>query len=85
MTQKQRWFYSLLTAGIIVTLIIIFIYVLAFNPKLSDAWDNACGGKFLFRNNPQMVTEQYLPFLLLFSTPMIVLLLRFTLFGIDEI
>jgi hypothetical protein len=85
MTQKQRWLYSLLTAGIITTFIIIFIYVLAFNPKLSDAWDNAFGGKFLFRDNPRMITEQYLPFLLLCSMPMTTLLLRFTLFGIDEI
>jgi hypothetical protein len=58
---------------------------LAFNPKLSDAWDNAFGGKFLFRDNPRMVTEQYLPFLLLWSTPMVTLLLRITLFAIDEI
>ena len=85
MTSKQRWLYSLLMAGIISTIIIIFIYVLAFNPKLSDAWDNATGGEFLFRDNPRMITEQYLPFLLLWSTPMITLLLRFTLFGIDEI
>ena len=85
MTQKQRWLYSLLTAGIISTIIIIFIYVLAFNPKLSDAFDNAFGGKFLFRDNPRMITEQYLPFILLFSMPMITLLLRFTLFAIDEI
>ena len=84
MTQKQRWLYSLLTAGIIVTIIIIFIYVLAFNPKLSDAWDNACGGKFLFRNNPRMITEQYLPFLLLYSIPTTTLMLRYTLFRIDE-
>lgn len=85
MTQKQRWLYSLLTTGIITTLIIIFIYVLAFNPKLSDAWDNIFGGKFLFRDNPQMVTRQYLPFLILWLMPMITLLLRFTLFMIDEI
>ena len=85
MTSKKRWLYSLLVTGIIVTFIIIFIYVLAFNPNMSDAWDNAFGGKFLFRDNPHMITEQYLPFLLLYSAPMIVLLLRFTLFGIDEI
>ena len=84
MTQKQRWLYSLLMAGIISTIIIIFIYVLAFNPKLSDAWDNAFGGDFLFRDDPRMITEQYLPFLLLWSTPMITLLLRVTLFSIDE-
>ena len=58
MAQKQRWLYSLLTAGTITTIIIIFVYVLAFNPKLSDAWDNATGGKFLFRDNPRMITEQ---------------------------
>lgn len=84
MTQKQRWLYSLLMAGIIVTIIIIFIYVLAFNPRLSDAWDNAVGGDFLFRDNPRMVTEQYSPFILLCSMPMILLLLRVTLFAIDE-
>ena len=85
MTNKQRWLYALLTSGIIATFILLFIYVLAFNPKLSDAFDNAFGGKFLFRDNPRMITEQYLPFILLFSMPMITLLLRFTLFAIDEI
>ena len=85
MTSKKKWLYSLLTAGTITTIIIIFVYVLAFNPKLSDAFDNAVGGKFLFRGNPRMITEQYLPFILLFSMPMITLLLRFTLFAIDEI
>lgn len=66
MNKKQRWLYSFLTAGIIIIIIIIFLYVLAFNPKLSDAWDNATGGNFLFRGNPRMITEQYLPYIFLY-------------------
>jgi hypothetical protein len=36
----------------------------------------------LFTTSPS--PEQYLPFLLLWSTPMITLLLRITLFAMDE-
>lgn len=84
MTKKQKWLYSLLVSGIVTTLVLIFIYVMAFNPNISDAWDAATGGTFLFRNDVKNVTECYLPFVLLYSMPMMTILFRITIFNMVD-
>ena len=80
MTSKGKW----LLAIVIVLVFVIIIYglclALAFNPQLSDWFDNATGGNFIFRDD----LERMLKFNLIniVAIPAIIILLR-VMFDLD--
>ena len=51
--ELKKWLISFAIMVSLTLLIYGGCMILAYNPTLSDAFDNAFGGKFLFRDNPK--------------------------------